>query len=321
MKEWLKGAAAKADDWITNSSFLKKAQTALGHGWQGIAGANGIANSKLGIAGIAAGMFGMGIASEAGKDIENTDVRDIQQLKTLKHALGVVPTTMAGAIGGSVLGGIAGSISKMKRPGIASGIGAALGAGLGLGAAHMTAGNRQSTLETLGGGAGAFVGGAGALVALGGVAGAGGLALHQYAKENSRVREAFRKDPSYITKYIDPDAYKKFAKKTANHSAALGTLKKAGLMVGVGAAVLGAGFAINRTSSSEVGLLDGRSTMDFALRTKMADKTQDFAGPEMAGAMNGQINGPMLFGQGTPRNYSLGATGDLALALHHKRHG
>lgn len=65
----------------------------------------------------------------------------------------------------------------------------------------------------------------------------------------------------------------------------------------------------------------GMSDLNFAFNMKAQDKTVDFQGPEMAQSMTGKVNGPMIFGGGSSRSYSLGASGDLALALHHKRHG
>lgn len=85
----------------------------------------------------------------------------------------------------------------------------------------------------------------------------------------------------------------------------------------LGGAAIGAGLGALSAGSE----FSDKGAMNFALRAKLIDPAQDMAGPEMAGAMQGKIDGPMMFGKGTPRNYSLGAKGDLTLALHHKRHG
>ena len=84
-------------------------------------------------------------------------------------------------------------------------------------------------------------------------------------------------------------------------------------------AAIGAG--LGAASAGSMGIVGQQGMMNFALRSKAVDPAQDMSGPEMAGALQAKIDGPMMFGKGTPRNYSLGAKGDLTLALHHKRHG
>lgn len=76
---------------------------------------------------------------------------------------------------------------------------------------------------------------------------------------------------------------------------------------------------INLAGGSEY--LTNKSRMNFAMDLKARDRTQDMQGPEMAQSMVGSVGGPMVFGKSTPRNYSLGATGELSLALHKMRHG
>lgn len=84
-------------------------------------------------------------------------------------------------------------------------------------------------------------------------------------------------------------------------------------------AAIGAG--LGAASAGSMGIVGQQGMMNFALRSKAVDPSQDMSGPEMAGALQAKIDGPMMFGKGTPRNYSLGAKGDLTLALHQKRHG
>lgn len=84
-------------------------------------------------------------------------------------------------------------------------------------------------------------------------------------------------------------------------------------------AAIGAG--LGAASAGSMGIVGQQGMMNFALRSKAVDPAQDMSGPEMAGALQAKIDGPMMFGKGTPRNYSLGAKGDLTLALHNKRHG
>lgn len=94
----------------------------------------------------------------------------------------------------------------------------------------------------------------------------------------------------------------------------------AGAAIGAGLGAASAG-SMGMPVLNNIPYVEERGMMNFALRSKAVDPAQDMSGPEMAGALQAKIDGPMMFGKGTPRNYSLGAKGDLTLALHHKRHG
>lgn len=239
----------------------------------------------LGAIGLLGGMAGFG--KELSKDVENTDIRDIGQLKTLKKGIDVPGYGLAGAGVGAFAGSLLGKNKKTAA------LGAAIGGVAGMGFGFASNEGKAMTMSVLGGG-----------LALGslGFIGAG------IAK---KIPHALNRQRFFKGNYqLNP-----FDKK-------LESLSEHGTkMIGIGAAPLVGGAALLGLSSQNVDVFGQRSLMNFALKTKQADQSQNMTGTDMAQINQSRVRGPMLFGSSSPRNYSLGATGDLALALHHKRHG
>lgn len=288
----MKELFSKAGSFLQNMNVnygkhLDKLGSGIARGINGIGHTSSLLSSVPGLIGIGLGAGILGAGSEAIKSVENTDIKDVGQLRRLKQAVDMPTYGLGAGLLGSAIGGIA---SKNKKGAL---IGGLVGAGLGVGFGAVSNDAKRATMGAIGGGLGM------ASAAFG----LAGLALKAPGVFNKKAffRGNYSRNPFDPTYASLSDVGSKMAK--------------------IGLAPLAIGGGMLGLSAANIDVFGERSMMNFAMKTKRMDQTQNMEGIDMAQATNTRVGGPMLFGGGSPKGYSMGATGDLALALHHKRHG